>query len=130
MRPPSRWPRPAMRGKTAIWPPPRREQPEAPVNPTKGLAGGNGVRQVSAVEKLPAAAPSDELKTADSFDLLQQSCSPIQQTALAARAELSRRGFSEVHFDLARRLYSADPAVRKELARACPSCAASTPPPG
>ncbi len=100
--------------------PAKAQQPEAPVNPTKGLAGGDGVRQVSAVEKLPAAAPADELKTADSFDLLQQSCSPIQQTALAARAELSRRGFSEVHFDLARRLYSADPAVRKELARALP----------
>ncbi|MGO8690585.1 MAG: HEAT repeat domain-containing protein [Thermoguttaceae bacterium] len=100
--------------------PAKAQQPEAPVNPTKGLAGGDGVRQVSAVEKLPAAAPADQLKTADSFDLLQQSCSPIQQTALAARAELTRRGFSEVHFDLARRLYSADPAVRKELARALP----------
>ena len=79
-----------------------------PVNPTKGLAGGDGVRQVSAVEKLPAA-PSDELKAADSFDLLQQSCSPVEQTAAAARAELSRRGFSEVHFDLARRLYQRRP---------------------
>ena len=37
-----------------------------------------------------------------------------------ARAELSRRGFSEVHFDLAKRLFSADPAVRKQLARALP----------
>jgi hypothetical protein len=94
---------------------------DVPANPTKGLAGGDEVRQAAAVEKLPAAAEaSDELKTADSFDLLQRSCSPVEATALAARTELSRRGFSEVHFDLARRLYSADPAVRKELARALP----------
>ena len=74
--------------------------------------------------------PSNGLKSVDSFELLQQSCSPVEETSAAARAELSRRGFTEVHFDLARRLFSADPAVRKELARRCPSCAASTPLPG
>ena len=110
--------------------PAKAQQPEAPVNPTKGLAGGDGVRQVSAVEKLPAAAPADQLKTADSFDLLQQSCSPIQQTALAARAELTRRGFSEVHFDLARWLIAPTRRSARSWPARCPSCAASTPPPG
>ena len=94
-----------------------RDAAEVPVNPTKNP--GDGVRQASAVEKLPSLTP-DELKTADSFDLLQRSCSLVEQTASAARAELVRRGFNEVHFDLARRLYSADPAVRKALARNLP----------
>ena len=107
----------------------------SPVSPGENGTGpfkvsDNAVHQASAVEKLPPAPPSNALKSVDSFELLQQSCSPTEETFAAARAELSRRGFTEVHFDLARRLFSADPAVRKELARRCPSCAASTPLPG
>ncbi len=80
----------------------------------------NAIHQASAAEKLSPEPPSSGLKSVDSFELLQQSCSPVEETSAAARAELSRRGFTEVHFDLARRLFSADPAVRKELARALP----------
>ncbi len=43
-----------------------------------------------------------------------------QPTAAAARAELIRRGFREVHLELARRLFDPDPDVRKELARLLP----------
>ena len=51
-------------------------------------------------------------------------------TAAKARAELIRRGFSEVHLELARRLFDPDPEVRKQLVRALPICTRSTPCPG
>ncbi len=104
-------------GLPQLW---RNDAGAASAESDKQPASDQAVRQASAVEKLPADKPSDELKSADSFDLLERSCSPVAELAAAARAELSRRGFNEVHFDLARRMFSADPAVRKELARALP----------
>ncbi len=82
-------------------------------------AADAAVHQASAVEK-PPGEPADELKGVESLELLQRVCSPVEETAAAARTELSRRGFTEVHFDLARRMFNADPAVRKELARQLP----------
>jgi hypothetical protein len=41
-------------------------------------------------------------------------------TVAEARAELVRRGFSEVHLELARRLFDPDPEVRKQLVRTLP----------
>jgi len=41
-------------------------------------------------------------------------------TVAAARAELGRRGFRTVHFDLARRLFDPDPQVRRRLAVVLP----------
>ena len=78
------------------------------------------VQQASATENLPASGPSDELKSVASFELLERTCSTNAAVTAPARAELSRRGFTEVHFDLAKRLFNADPAVRKQLARALP----------
>jgi HEAT repeat protein len=40
--------------------------------------------------------------------------------AAEARAELVRRGFSEVHLKLAQQLFDPDPEVRKQLARTLP----------
>jgi hypothetical protein len=78
------------------------------------------VRQVSAVEKLPGDGSSNELKAVDMFELFERTRSDNEPLAAPARAELLRRGFTEVHFDLARRLFDADPAVRKDLARTLP----------
>jgi len=80
----------------------------------------SAVQQATATENLPVSALPDDLKPVDSFELLQQTCSQDEQAVSPARAELSRRGFTEVHFDLAKRLFSADPAVRKQLVRALP----------
>ncbi len=43
-----------------------------------------------------------------------------QHAAARARAELTRRGFSALHVELARRLFDPDPEVRKQLARSLP----------
>ncbi len=50
---------------------------------------------------------------------------------VAARAEaaLRRRGFTDVHVELARRLFDADPAVRVELARTLPKLTSVDPVP-
>ncbi len=57
------------------------------------------------------------METADVMRSLQSVESP---TAAEARAELIRRGFSEVNLDLARRLFDPDPEVRKQLVRNLP----------
>ena len=56
----------------------------------------------------------------DTVDLMRGLQAVEPQTAAEARAELIRRGFSEVHLDLARRLFDPDPEVRKQLVRTLP----------
>ena len=112
---------------------PSAAKPIRPLLPAAILAGGAGeaspagqpsepagVRQASAIEKTAATIAAEELKSEDSFDLLHSICQSDQKEAAQARAELARRGFTEVHFDLAKRLFDADPAVRKQLARTLP----------
>ncbi len=43
------------------------------------------------------------------------------RAAADARAELDRRGFTSMHFELAHRLFDPDPRVRKDLVRMLPS---------
>ena len=80
----------------------------------------SGVRQASAVEKSEDQRAADELKSVDLFELLHRVCLSDAKEAARARTELLRRGLTEVHFDLARRLFNADPGVRKQLARTLP----------
>jgi hypothetical protein len=56
----------------------------------------------------------------DVVDVMRGLQSVESSSAAEARAELIRRGFSEVHLELARRLFDPDPAVRKELVRTLP----------
>jgi hypothetical protein len=56
----------------------------------------------------------------DTIDLMRGLQAVEPATAAEARAELIRRGFSEVHLDLARRLFDPDPEVRKQLVRTLP----------
>ena len=89
--------------------------------PTAGQPSeASGVHQASHVEKGEEQLAADELKSVDSFALLHRICLSDPKEAAAARTELSRRGLTEVHFDLARRLFGADPGVRKQLARTLP----------
>jgi hypothetical protein len=68
-------------------------------------------------------APNDQtgaLRGADPFDLMWQLQGTDEAAAARARAELQRRGCTEVHLELARRLFDPDPEVRRALARALP----------
>ncbi len=56
----------------------------------------------------------------DTVDLMRGLQAVESGTAAEARAELIRRGFSEVHLELARRLFDPDPEVRKQLIRTLP----------
>ena len=108
---------------------PSAAKPIKPLLPASVLAAGggaapagepSGVRQASAVEKAEVPGAAEELKSVDSFELLHRLSLPDKQEAARARTELLRRGLTEVDFDLARRLFDADPAVRKQLARTLP----------
>jgi hypothetical protein len=78
----------------------------------------------------PLVAPltsSDDLDRArrrwtsmETADLMRGLQAVEPSAAAEARAELIRRGFSEVHLELARRLFDPDPQVRKELVRMLP----------
>jgi len=67
-----------------------------------------------------ATAPDPALSSAETFDLIQQLRSKDSPEAAGARAELARRGFTEVHFELARQLLDSNAEVRKRLARTLP----------
>ena len=67
----------------------------------------------------PGSPPGSFWET-ETIRLMQWLESRDQPTAAAARAELIRRGFTEVHLELARRLFDPDPRLRKELARLLP----------
>ena len=93
---------------------------------TAGLVGGSssgGVLRVEVVEEAsrhPASAPLAGLRQADLFDLVRQ-LRAGDQRAPAARAELLRRGLTEVDLELGRRLFDPDPEVRRQLVRALPA---------
>jgi hypothetical protein len=67
----------------------------------------------------PDSLPDDfsEIKT---VELMQWLRHEQESRASGARAELIRRGFTEVHLELARRLFDPDTEVRKQLARLLP----------
>jgi hypothetical protein len=93
---------------------------------TAGLVGGSssaGVLRVDVVEepsRRPASAPLVGLRQADLFDLVRR-LRAGDQRAPAARAELLRRGLTEVDLELGRRLFDPDPEVRRQLVRALPA---------
>ena len=60
---------------------------------------------------------SRRLAGVETVDLMRRLQSPEDGAVAQARAELVRRGFTETHLALARRLFNADPEVRVRLAR-------------
>ena len=60
---------------------------------------------------------SKRLAGVETVDLMRRLQSPQDETVAQAEAELVRRGFTERHLGLARRLFDADPEVRMRLAR-------------
>ncbi len=69
---------------------------------------------------LPAVNSVDDLAQRDSLELMRLLRTSGGDTTLRIRAELARRGFTEVHMELARRMFDPDPQVRIALARALP----------
>lgn len=64
--------------------------------------------------------PASDLVRADTVELMRQLQSTDEAAVAAARAELIRRRFTPAHLEAARRLFHADPEVRKGLARMLP----------
>ncbi len=56
----------------------------------------------------------------ETIDLMRRLSVGDASTAADAKAELIRRGFSALHVELARKLFSPDPRVRRELTRRLP----------
>ena len=82
----------------------------------------NPGRALSLLEPVdaPAGSPPGEFSEMETTQLMQWLDCGQEPKASGARAELIRRGFTEVHLDLSRRLFDPDPEVRIELARLLP----------
>ncbi len=80
------------------------------------------IESVSRVEPLGGAnSAALDLRAWETLDLMRQLGSAEEKPAEKFQAELRRRGFSAVEIDLARRLFDADPAVRKRLIAELPA---------
>lgn len=65
----------------------------------------------------------------ETLELVLQLRSEDERTVADARSELSRRGFTDVHFELGLRLSDPDPEARKQLVRLLPSLRSVDPEP-
>ena len=63
---------------------------------------------------------ADDWTRVDTLELMRRLRTSGGDATARIRAELLRRGFTEVHLELARRLFDPDPEVRIELARRLP----------
>ncbi len=61
-----------------------------------------------------------KLLLTDTLELMRRLRSENAESADAARQELQRRGFTEVHLELAKQMFDPDPEVRRQLARMLP----------
>jgi len=114
--------------------PPRPPEPDEPaLIPERPAVPSDGVGPVD-LPLLRPLAPSDQtagpasetpasrsaaadLESVDTVELMRRLQAPDDRTAARARSELVRRGFTETHLALARRIFDPDPKVRMELAR-------------
>jgi len=103
------------------------------VDPAGGSGpGGQGVLPVGLVEDSAHRSPPQALgglRRADLFDLVRQLRADDARTVAAARAELLRRGLTEVDLELGRRLFDPNPDVRRQLVRALPALQSVDPAP-
>jgi hypothetical protein len=94
------------------------------VLPAAGVSGaGERVWQVDVVDdpaRHTASEASAGIRRAELFDLVRD-LRAADPRAAAARAELLRRGLTEVDLELGRRLFDPDPEVRRQLVRALPA---------
>jgi hypothetical protein len=67
-----------------------------------------------------AGSPAGKLSEIETLELMRWLDCRQEARASAARKELMRRGFTQVHLELARRLFDPDPEARKRLARLLP----------
>ena len=80
---------------------------ESPGQPAKRPESGAGV-------------VSKELLQTDTLELMRRLRAANDGEAANAQLELRRRGFTEVHLELARQLLDPDPGIRRQLARMLP----------
>ena len=90
------------------------DRPPREPNPLRSLS-------LTAEDLAPSRNPPKELSETETVQLMRWLGRPQEPRASGARAELMRRGFTEVHLELARRLFDPDPEVRKRLARLLPA---------
>lgn len=125
-------------------PAPMAELSLPPLRPIEESPSEEGTRQPPVVRLLPAPAagpiagrpallpdgenggtdlsvPPSDWSRLETVEVMRRLRADSRFVAAGARAELSRRGFSEVHLELARRLFDPDPEVRKQLARVLPN---------
>lgn len=101
-------------------------RPNSPATLAKGgLAEASRLPRpgITPAERGPPAGPAidpRELERAHTLDLMRRLRTSGGDATAQIRAELVRRGFSEVHLELARRLFDPDPRARLELARRLP----------
>ena len=77
--------------------------------------GGQGQPRDPSAEPDPVG---DSLRRANTIMVMKQLRSADGRVATAAEVELTQRGFSAAHLELARRLFDPDPSVRKQIGRA------------
>lgn len=105
---------------------PAMPRPNSPATLAKGgLAEASRLPRpgITPAERGPPAGPAidpRELERAHTLDLMRRLRTSGGDATAQIRAELVRRGFSEVHLELARRLFDPDPRARLELARRLP----------
>jgi hypothetical protein len=92
----------------------RSDRPPAEPNPLRNLS-------LTTEYDAPLPDTSEKLADVETVRLMRWLARPQEPGAPGARAELMRRGFTEVHLELARRLFDPDPEVRKRLARTLPA---------
>ncbi len=100
----------------------RMPDSEAASDQPPQAAEANRGRALSLTEREDARAgnPSGKFWEMETVELMQWLDSEQEGRSSGARAELRRRGFTEVHLELARRLFDPDTEVRKRLARLLP----------
>jgi hypothetical protein len=69
----------------------------------------------------PGETPPSDLQNCATLDLMRQLADPNDGRARDLQAELRRRGLSAAEIGLARRLFDANPAVRKQLVAELPA---------
>lgn len=105
----------------------RSEAPPAPPRPQASPEPPRIVREIPKPVEEPLHVAPELLEIqepvgidVETVELMRRLRSIDPATEAAARAELVRRGFSEVQLELALRLFDPDPEVRKQLVRTLP----------
>lgn len=99
---------------------PRPESRPLFAEPPSGPTGARPSSETGQEDTAPRVPAGEPLET-ETVELMQWLDCKDDSTAARAQAELVRRGFTNLHLELARRLFDPDPEVRRQLARSLPN---------